>query len=223
MSDRPNLTGRLLYDFAFWSGFTFFTVGFSFRRAGWDHMPRAGPVLVLSNHQSMFDPILVGMSVPRYLTFLARNNLFPIPFVGWYMRTVGTFPIDRGFGKEGIQSVLGALGQGRTVLMFPEGVRTHTGQVQPLKAGVSLLIKRVECPILPVGLAGCYAAWNRFMKWPRFSPLFLPPGPSTIAVSVGKPIDPVRYKGKDRDWILDDLHWELAHQHAAAEKLRRKR
>ena len=106
--------------------------------------------------------------------------------------------------------------------MFPEGERTHTGEVQPLKPGISLLIKRVSCPIVPVGIAGCFAAWSRFHTWPHLSPLYCPPGPSTIALSVGEPIDSARYKGKDRDWVVEDLYQLLVEQHAAAERLRRK-
>ena len=76
MSARPNLTGRLFYDFVYWSAFTFFGFGFSYRRSGWANMPAAGPVLVVSNHQSMFDPVLIGLASRRYLSFLARKNLF---------------------------------------------------------------------------------------------------------------------------------------------------
>lgn len=222
MSDRPNLTGRLLYDFTFWSSFTFFTFGFSLRRSGWANVPRTGPVLLVSNHQSMFDPVLVGLSSPRYLSYLARSNLFAQRGLAPLIRTLNAIPIDRNMGKDGIQAVLDALGRGWAVLMFPEGERTHTGEVQPLKAGVSLLVRRVTCPIVPVGIAGCFAAWSRFMKLPRPSPLVLPPGPSTIAVSVGEPLPAGRYKGKDREWVVEDLHAALVRQHAAAVRLRRK-
>jgi 1-acyl-sn-glycerol-3-phosphate acyltransferase len=222
MSDRPPLAGRLWYDAVFFSSFAFFTFGFSLRRSGWGNMPRAGPVLVLANHQSMFDPVLVGLSSRRYLSFLARDTLFAQPVLGPAIRSLGAVPIDRGVGKEGLQSVLAALAAGRAVLMFPEGERTHSGAVQPLKPGVSLLVRRVTCPIVPVGIAGCYEAWGRYRTWPRFSPLWLPPGPSTIALSVGRPIDPARYAGKDRARVLDDLYRALVDQHAAAEALRRK-
>ncbi len=222
MRDRPNLTGRVWYDAVFWSSFTFFTFGFSLRRAGWANMPRRGPVLVVANHQSMFDPVLVGLSSRRYLSFLARSTLFTRPGVGPIIRGLGAVPIDRNMGKDGIQSVLDALTCGRAVLMFPEGERTHTGAVQPLKAGVSLLVKRVACPIVPVGIAGCFEALSRFHTWPRFAPLFTQPEPSTIALTVGEPIEPGRYAGKPRDWVVEDLHRELVAQHAAAERLRRK-
>jgi 1-acyl-sn-glycerol-3-phosphate acyltransferase len=222
MSDRPNLAGRLWYDCVFWSSFTFFTFGFSLRRSGWKNMPRKGPVLLLSNHQSMFDPVMVGLSSRRYLSYLARKNLFEQPGLAPLIRSLNAIPIDRNMGKDGIQAVLTALGHGQAVLMFPEGERTHTGEVQPLKAGVSLLIKRVNCPIVPVGIAGAFAAWSREMKQPRLSPLFLPPGPSTIAISIGEPLDPARYKEMKRDAMLDDLHRALIAQHTTAEELRRK-
>jgi 1-acyl-sn-glycerol-3-phosphate acyltransferase len=223
MSDRPNFVGRFWYDCVFWSSFTFFTFGFSFRRAGWHNVPRTGPLLLLSNHQSMFDPVMVGLSSRRYLSYLARKNLFEQPVLAPLIRSLNAIPIDRGLGKDGIQSVLDALGHGRAVLVFPEGERTHDGTVQPLKAGVSLLIKRVRCPIVPVGIAGAFAAWSRFRKWPKPSPLFLPPGPSAIAISIGAPIDPARYAALPRDAMMDALRAALVAQHAAAERLRRKR
>jgi 1-acyl-sn-glycerol-3-phosphate acyltransferase len=222
MTDQPGFWGRLWYNTVHWGTFTLFTFGFSLRTAGWGHVPTKGPVLVLSNHQSMFDPAIVGISIRRYLVYLARQNLFEQPILGPFIRSVGAIPIDRELGKDGLKAVLGALDRGRAVLVFPEGERTHTGQVQPLKRGVSLLIERVKCPIVPVGVAGAFAAWSRFMKWPKPAPLFLPPAPSTLAVSVGHPIDPARYAAMSRDEILADLHATLVAQQAAAERLRRK-
>ena len=222
MSDRPNLIGRLWYDFVFWSSFTAFTFGFSIRRRGWKNMPRTGPVLLLANHQSMFDPVMVGLSSRRYLSYLARKNLFEQPILAPLIRSLNAIPIDRSMGKDGIQAVLDALGHGQAVLMFPEGERTHDGSVQPLKPGVSLLIKRVRCPIVPVGIAGAFAAWSRFMTLPRLSPLFLPPRPSSIAISVGEPLDAARFAGLKREAMLDELHAALVAQHATAARLRRK-
>jgi 1-acyl-sn-glycerol-3-phosphate acyltransferase len=222
MDERPGLMARLWYDAAYWTMWTFFTFGFSYRGTGRGNVPKTGPVLIASNHQSMFDPMLVGLSLPRYPTFLARDNLFQIPLIGPAIKSLGAVAIDRSMGKDGIQLVLAALAKGRAVIMFPEGERTHTGEVQPLKAGVSLLIKRVQCPIVPVGIAGAFAAWNRFMKMPRFSPPVLPPGDSTLAVSMGKPIDPSRYKGMSREEMLADLREEIVKQTVIAKQLRRK-
>lgn len=223
MADRPGLIGRLWYDCVYWAAFAFFTFGFSYRRRGWGRIPRHGPVLVIANHQSMFDPVLVGLASRRYLAFLARHTLFDQPLLAPLIRSLNAIPIDRNLGKDGIQAVLEALNQGLAVVMFPEGERTHTGRVQPLKPGVSLLVKRVRCPIVPVGIAGAFAAWNRYQRWPRLAPLFLPPGPSTLAVAVGEPIDPSVFHRLDRDTILRVLFEALVRQQAEAEKLRRKR
>jgi 1-acyl-sn-glycerol-3-phosphate acyltransferase len=222
MPDRPNLVGRLWYDCVYWSSFTFFTFGFSLRRDGWGNVPTGGPLLVLANHQSMFDPVLVGLASRRYLSYLARKNLFEQPILAPLIRSLNAIPIDRGLGKDGIQAVLDALGQGQAVLIFPEGERTHNGEVQPLKPGVSLLIKRLSCPIVPVGIAGAFAAWGRLRKVPQPSPLLLPPTASTIAVSVGQPIDPARYKGMNREAMMADLQKELLKQFEMAERRRRK-
>lgn len=219
---RPTLMGRIWYDSVYWASFTFFRFGFSLRWTGWKNMPKQGPVLVVSNHQSMFDPVLVGLASRRYLSYLARSTLFDNPWFARLIRSLNAIPIDRNFGKEGIQSVLEALSRGHCVLMFPEGERTHDGRVQPLKPGVSLLIRRVSCPIVPVGIAGAYSAWNRFMRWPRFSPLWLPPQPSALSVSVGPPIDPSRYKGRDRDALLEDLHAAIVREFERAKRQQRK-
>jgi 1-acyl-sn-glycerol-3-phosphate acyltransferase len=222
MADRPKLAARLWYDSVYWSSFTFFTFGFSLRLQGWRNVPRHGPLLVLANHQSMFDPVLVGLASRRYLSYLARKNLFEQPVLAPLIRSLNAIPIDRGLGKDGIHAVLDALGQGQAVLIFPEGERTHTGEVQPLKPGVSLLVKKLQCPIVPVGIAGAFAAWGRSTPVPRPAPLFLAPEPSTISVSVGEPIDPIRYQGKARDDMMADLHRALQNQFEAAKKRQRK-
>ncbi len=222
MSARPNLTGRLWYDLVYWSSFTFFTFGFSLRKSGWHNIPTEGPLLLLANHQSMFDPVLVGLASRRYLSYLARKSLFDQPMLAPLIRSLNAIPIDRGMGKYGIQAVLTALQQGQAVLVFPEGERTPTGEMLDLKPGVSLLIKRAGCPIIPVGIAGAFAAWNRNMIIPRPSPHFLPPTPSTIAVAVGQPLETARIQELPRDEMMTELHQELIKQFEIAQQLRRK-
>jgi len=212
---------RLWYNAAYWAMWTTFTLAYSFRRRGWHHIPRTGPVLIIANHQSMLDPILVGLASRRYLSFLARHTLFQQLLLGPLIRSLNAIPIDRSFGKEGIQTVLHALETGHAVVMFPEGERTHSGEVQPLKAGVSLLIRRVRCPIVPVGIAGAYAAWNRFRRWPRLAPLFVPPTDATLAVSIGPPLDPLRYLNMSRTQMLEELRQAIIEQVQKAQRLRR--
>ncbi|MCS7271518.1 MAG: 1-acyl-sn-glycerol-3-phosphate acyltransferase, partial [Gemmataceae bacterium] len=219
--DRPPFVARLWYNAVYWTMWIVFTLGYSFRRRGWHHLPRRGPVLIVANHQSMFDPILIGLAARRYLSFLARHTLFDQPLLGPVIRSLNAIPIDRSFGKEGIQLVLQALAAGQAVVMFPEGERTHTGTVQPLKPGVALLIRRVRCPIVPVGIAGAFAAWNRFQRWPRLAPLWGPPSEATLAVSVGPPLDPRQLEPLDRQQMLERLRAAIVQQVEQAERLRR--
>ncbi len=211
-----------LYRACYWACVYAFTFGWGFRVAGRKRLPPTGPALLVANHQSFLDPVLVGAAATRPLTYLARANLWDSRPLGRLISFWGAVPIDRGFGKEGLQTVLGQLAAGRAVLMFPEGERTHTGDLQPLKPGVSLLVKRVTCPIVPVGVAGAYRAWPRRRKLPTLDPLPLASRGRAMAVAFGEPIDPARYKAAGRETILTDLGDEIRRAYEAAEQVRRK-
>ena len=199
------------------------TALFSLRTTGAHHVPRSGPVLALANHQSFLDPILVGLAIPRYVRFVHRQTLQKNRLLAWWMASLRAIPIDhKGFSREGLQATLDVLSAGHCVGMFPEGERTHDGMVQPFKPGIALLLKRVKAPIVPVGVAGAYAAFSRHHKVPRLAPLFLPPSDATIAVSVGPPIDPARFASASREEMLEELRDSVKDEVAKAEGLRRK-
>jgi 1-acyl-sn-glycerol-3-phosphate acyltransferase len=216
------LTGRAvyrgLYAFSFWS----LTLGWGLRVGGRRNVPRTGAVLFAANHQSFLDPWFVSLAVaPRTLTHLARSNLFDGSRFERAIRYLGAIPIDRGFGKAGINLVLEHLGRGEAVVVFAEGQRTRTGEVQPLKPGISLLVKRADVPVVPVGIAGAYDMWPRHAKLPHPNPLFLPNGGRSVAVQIGEPVPSGRYKGMDRDAVLADLEGRIRAAVAAADRLRR--
>ena len=169
--------GRRWYDVVFWSSFQYFTFGNSLRVIGRRNMPENGPVVVACNHQSAYDPVLIGLASRRYLSFFARATLFKNRYFKALIESLDAIPIDnKGLGKEGLQATLSLLDRGKAVLVFPEGERTHDGELEPFKPGISLLIKRMKAPIVPVAIVGAYDAWTRRAKWPSFSPLFLAPG-----------------------------------------------
>lgn len=209
------------YDVCWWICYVGFSFGYSLRVQGRRNVPRTGPVLIVSNHQSFLDPIPIGLAVPRYLTVLARDTLFKSRPLAWLMESLGTLRIDRDFGKEGLRATLDALARGRCVHLYPEGERSHDGELAPFKAGVSLLIKKVKAPIVPVGLAGAYGAWSRHMKRPKFAPLFLPANEATMAVSIGKPIDPAPFEKMDRGEMLQKLYDAVKVEVEKAKRLRR--
>jgi 1-acyl-sn-glycerol-3-phosphate acyltransferase len=218
------LTGRAVYRGLYAFSFVTLTLGFGLRVGGRRNVPPAGPVVFAANHQSYLDPWLVALAVaPRKLTHLARSNLFDGSWFDWAIRYLGAVPIERGFGKEGIQTVLGELAGGEAVLIFVEGERTRTGAVQPIKPGISLLVKKAnEVPVVPVGIAGAYQMWARHEALPRPNPLVLPSSGRSVAVHIGEPVPPGHYKGAGREEILEDLGKRIREAQAAAGRVRRK-
>ena len=214
----------LLYEMTYWTSMPGFTWSFGLRFEGGRHIPHNGPVLLIANHQSFLDPLLVGVAARRrQLCFLARKSLFRNRLFGGLIRGLNAVPVDQeGFAKEGLRSILDRLAAGRAVLVFPEGERTPTGAVQPLKPGIHLLIKRMAAPIVPVGIAGAFDALPRTRGWPRLSPFCLPTTGADIAVSVGAPISAERFRDVPRERVLMDLHEELKRVKERAERLRRK-
>ena len=215
---------RRWYDTTYWSALAGFTLGWSLRATGRRHMPLSGPALLVSNHQSFLDPPLIGLVSPRpYLTFLARQSLFRNRFLSGFFSSLGGIPIDhKGLGRAGLQATLDALERGEAVVVFPEGERTQDGRMHPFEPGVSLLVKRVKAPIVPIGLAGAYDAWSRHQMLPRPAPLFLAPGKGTLAVAIGKPLDPAPLAKLSRQEMLHTLFAAVAACAAEAERIRRK-
>ncbi len=214
----------LWYESFFWVSGPAMTLGFSLRTEGMRHVPKSGPALLIANHQSYFDPDLVGIAARRHLCFLARKSLFRNKVFAWAIRTLEAIPIDQeGIGIDGIRDILEQLQAGRAVLVFPEGERTHDGQLQPLRPGVSLLIKKAQAPVVPVGIAGAYDAWPRWRPFPIPAPLFLPAQKSTIALSIRPPLDGRQLAQLSRQELLTNLFDELKKAHDRAERLRKRK
>jgi 1-acyl-sn-glycerol-3-phosphate acyltransferase len=216
---------RLWHELVYAPAHTAFTLGSSLRLKGGRNMPKTGPVLLVANHQSFLDPPLVGLCARRPLVYVARKSLFRNPYFTFIIRGMNAVPIDQeGLGKEGIRITLDQLKRGRPILLFPEGSRTPDGKMQPLKPGIHLLIKRVQAPIVPVGIAGAYHAWPIWRKHPLPAPLFWPADANagTIAVVMGKPIDSRRYAEMPREDALRELSDLIGREQARAEQLRRR-
>ena len=122
------------------------TLAFSLRHEGMENVPLTGPVLLVSNHQSYLDPTLVGVASYRDIYYLARKTLFKNPLLALYISSMNGIPVDStGVAKEGLKAVIDLLHAGQAVVVYPEGERTRTGKVQPMKPGVQLVLKRAPC------------------------------------------------------------------------------
>jgi len=154
-------------------------VWFRFQFSGKGYVPLEGPVLLVSNHQSNLDPVLVGIACPRQLKYLARQGLFFWPFSLW-IRSLGAVPIDRERGAlSGIRTTLELLKKQNAVLVFPEGSRTETGKLDVMLPGFSLLARRSGATIVPVGIVGAFDALPRGAIFAR---------PHAIRLAFGPPI-----------------------------------
>lgn len=166
------------------------------RIEGLEHIPREGPIIFATTHESFLDPIVMGAYVPRQLRYMARRSLFVKTdaagkekrnrFVMWWMREVFTvIEIDRDSGgREGLRKGLEALEQGDALLLFPEGTRSLDGSVKEFAAGVGLMALRSGSPVIPVLLKGTAGVWPKGRKLPKMGG-----GPVRLAFGA-----PVRYE-----------------------------
>ncbi len=213
----------LMYDFTAQFLTVTMTLGWGWRVHGPNNPPRTGPLLLIANHQSCRDPPTIGVACLRHISYLARKTLFNNPLFSFLIRVHNAIPIDQeGIAKDGIRAILAKLDAGWPVLVFPEGARSKDGSMLPLAPGISLLIKRVRCPIVPIGIAGAFEAWDRHTKLPLPAPLFMSPSERSMAVAIGPPRAASTVADLPREEMLKVLEADIAAQLAIAERIRRK-
>jgi len=168
-------------------------------------LPSQGPVLIACNHLSLWDPIILGVFLPRKLHFMAKEELFKIFLVGSVIRKVGTFPVKRGAAdRNAIREGIKILRENQVLCIFPEGTRSKTGELLPFQLGVTLIAHKSNAPLLPVGLKGT----NGILK----SGLRVP-----VKLEIGEPIYPEQLvEGKIGSEQLEEITKEL---HARVKEL----
>ena len=164
-----------------WCGFQVLFRGyFRCRVYNAERVPLKGGVVLASNHASYLDPPLIGAGVRRLVNFLARENLFSIPVIGWVLRRWEVVPVDRdGGGAVGLRAILQRLLAGGAIVLFPEGTRTHDGKLQPARSGIGLTVIKSNAPVVPVRVFGMFEAYGRHLRCPR---------PYRVAVKFGQPM-----------------------------------
>jgi 1-acyl-sn-glycerol-3-phosphate acyltransferase len=165
------------------------------KREGFENIPASGPVLVICNHASNADGmLLMAYVVPamrRPMGWLGKEEALRWPLFGWAMRQNGVFGVRRGAGDlEAFKLAKRVLDEGHVLTVFPEGTRSPTGALQEAKEGATVLAVRSGAPILPVAITGSH----RF--WPKGKLLFRPG--RRMTVRVGEPFKLTMPKGADR-------------------------
>lgn len=174
----------------------FFDILFRGEVVGASNLPLNGAFLIAANHASHLDPPLIGSHVPRQMCFFARKTLWKPGLASWWLDAVGTIPVDRDGGQDisALKRVLRALTDGKVMILFPEGTRTTTGELQSPKPGVGFIVSKTRVPVVPARIYGSFQAFGKGAKFPRFG--------TPVTVVFGRPIPPADYDdpsaGKER-------------------------
>ena len=156
----------------------------SWKIEGRENVPLDGSLIVVANHVHLVDPILLQLSLPRWLGFMAKQELFRYPLMRFAIRWTQAFSIRRqgtiGDKREAIKQAKDMLRRGMILGMFPEGKRNRNGKLLPGKSGVAVIASQTGTPLLPVGIIG--AEKLKGIHWPWKRP--------RIIINIGHPFDP---------------------------------
>ncbi len=178
--------------------------GVRVRIEGADQLQVNTGYIYCANHLSQFDIFSFQGYFPFSFRWLAKEELFKVPFLGWAMTNAGNIAINRSHGREALKSLQQAaerIKAGTSVLIFPEGTRSADGILQPFKGGAMLLAIKAGVPIVPVAFVGSYAVLPK-------GALFVRPG--TITIKIGTPVMVTGYSSKDKQELAITIHQKVA-------------
>ena len=153
------------------------------RTEGLENVPRDGAFIVVSNHASLLDPLIVGATAGqlagRLIHFMAKQEIRGWPVIGWLATQAGVYFVRRGEGDRAAQRLsLEILGRGEPIAVFPEGTRSRNGVLGEPRDGAALLAMRTGAPLLPVSIVGSNRLFRRGARLPRRS---------RVTVRIGEP------------------------------------
>jgi 1-acyl-sn-glycerol-3-phosphate acyltransferase len=137
-----------------------------------DEIPREGPVILAANHISNADAVILGAwltkSLGRRIHWLGKKEMFDWPVVGYVARNGGIHPVDRGAADvDAFRTAERVLREGHILMIFPEGTRSPSGELQKPKDGLAMLALRTRAPIVPIGISNTDRVWPKGKLLPR--------------------------------------------------------
>jgi long-chain acyl-CoA synthetase len=172
------LLGRLIYLFAL--------DRLHLKMRGLENLPAKGPFVLCSNHQSYVDPLVMAGMLPwrlfRYAFALGTSDIFGKGFMRRLARWIRVVVLDPDANLiPAMRAGFFGLGQGRILVLYPEGERTNDGNPTVFRKGAAILSIHAQAPIVPVAIEGFYEAWPRHKKWPKAA---------NLQLVFGRPIQP---------------------------------
>jgi 1-acyl-sn-glycerol-3-phosphate acyltransferase len=156
-------------------------IPFSWKVEGRENIPLTGPLILITNHVHLLDPFFLLFSSPRWINFMAKEELFRSPFLRPWLRWAGSVSISRRGKVSDKQKMLRSsrdvLGNGLILGMFPEGGRSRDGKLRKGKPGSAVIASKTNVPILPIGIAGTDKIKGISWLWKR----------PHIVINIGKP------------------------------------
>lgn len=163
---------------------------YSHQTYGLMHIPK-GSCIIAPNHASYFDPPIIAVSCPDEVYFLARKSLFKHFIFGSLIKNLNAIPLGGNTQDLSVfKLVFRLLDENKKVIIFPEGIRTHTGEFSNFKTGLAMISLKKMRPIVPTYIDGTFRVWPRGQSWPKFS--------GKTACVFGSPIDPNFFETLDK-------------------------
>ena len=165
--------------------------------------PKGGPYLYMSNHASLIDMFVMAAVTPGKFTGVVAQYQMNYPLWGWMLRRMKAVPVYRKQREQAIESIEIAgkrIHDGYHVGILPEGTRTLTGKLQPLKSGGFYMAKDTGAPIIVIGVEGSFRLKNK-LSW------HIRPGP--VYVRFGEPIQPEDYATMSREELKEMVKEQL--------------
>lgn len=127
------------------------------KKEGLEHIPSEGPVIICANHISNYDPPIVGITCPRQIHFMAKEELYKNKIFGFILHHVHAFPVKRGMtDRNALRRGLDVLKEGHVLGLFPEGTRSKDGEIQRGLAGAGFFAMRSKATVIPCAIVGSY-------------------------------------------------------------------
>ncbi len=162
-----------------------------------DRIPESGPAVLVCNHVSYMDAIVIMGSSPRPIRFVMDHRIFKIPFLSWVFRTAKAIPIapakeDPWLMEKAYVDIAQALHEGDLVCIFPEGKLTATGELNEFKGGVMKILERSPVPVFPLALRGLWGSFFSREKSNLVERSFRRGPFSKLELVVGEALEPVQ-------------------------------